>query len=262
MSLGKSCVDVVVPVFNGRETIVQALQSALAQEGNVLGKIIVVDDGSTDGTAGVVAAIGSEKIHLIGTKNNGVAAARNLGITQSSAQWVAFLDADDLWEKNKLKTQLLAAAKTDSEFVCGSVNGKPSGPSGPISAFTLWKGNFVATSSVLVKREILMQVAPVFRTNMTFAEDYLAWLKCLTLTRGYYVSSNLATYIISARPRYSWSQILKSLFLLNITFSRFVWRTRCGLANKILLPVLLAAGSAVSIFSITKRYLRSRHQTA
>lgn len=262
MSLGNACVDVVVPVFNGRETISHALRSALAQEGKLLGKIIVVDDGSTDGTAAVVTAIGSEKIQLIATKNNGVAAARNLGIAQSSAQWVAFLDADDLWEKDKLQTQLLAAAETDSEFICGSVNGKPSCPSGPISAFALWRGNFVATSSVLVKREILMQVAPVFSTSMTFAEDYLAWLKCLTLTRGYYVSSNLATYILSARPRYNWGQILKNLFLLNIAFSGFVWRARCSLTKKILLPALLAIGSAVSIISIAKRFFRSRYKPA
>jgi glycosyltransferase involved in cell wall biosynthesis len=262
MSLDKACVDVVVPVFNGRDTIVRALQSVLVQEGELLARIVVVDDGSTDGTAGVVTEMGSEKIYLISTKNSGVAAARNLGIGQSSAQWVAFLDADDLWEKGKLQTQLLTASETGSEFICGSVNGKPSGPSGSISAFTLWRGNFVATSSVLVKREVLMRVTPVFSTNMTFAEDYLAWLKCLTLTRGYYVSSNLATYILSARPRYNWGQILKNLVFLNIAFSRFVWRTRCGLAKKTLLPLLLAAGSAVSIFSIAKRYLRSRHQTA
>jgi len=262
MSLDKACVDVVVPVFNGRDTIVRALQSALLQEGELLARIIVVDDGSTDGTAGVVTAMGSEKIYLISTKNNGVAAARNLGIGQSSAQWVAFLDADDLWEKEKLQTQLLAASETGSEFICGSVNGKPSGPSGPISAFTLWRGNFVATSSVLVKRDVLTRVAPVFNTNMTFAEDYLAWLKCLALTRGYYVSSNLATYVHSAKPRYNWGQILKNLVFLNIAFSSFVWRTRCSLAKKILLPALLFAGSAVSIFSIAKRYLRSRHQTA
>ncbi len=262
MRLGDACVDVVIPVFNGRETIVDALQSVLAQDGELLARIIVVDDGSTDGTARVVTAIGSEKIHLIGTKNNGVAAARNLGIGQSSAQWVAFLDADDLWEKDKLQTQLLAAAESGSEFICGTVNGKPSGPSGPISAFTLWKGNFVATSSVLVKREILMQVDPVFSTNMTFAEDYLAWLKCLTLARGYYVSSNLATYILSTKPRYDWGQIMKNLVLLNVAFLRFIWRTRSGFAKKILLPLMLAAGSAVSVLSITKRYLRSRRQTA
>ena len=93
----------------------------------------------------------------------------------------------------------------------------------------------MATSSVLVKREILLQSAPVFKTGMAFAEDYLTWLKCLTLTPGYYVSANLATYTLSARPRYYWNQILKNLVLLNMGFTAFVWRSRSALSKKMLL---------------------------
>ncbi len=252
-------VDVVVPVFNGSATIEAALRSVLAQDGDLLNKIIVVDDGSTDGSAEVVAAIGSEKIRMFRTSNNGVASARNLGIKQSTAEWVAFLDADDLWENNKLQAQILAAAETGSGFICGTVNGQPISPSRSITAYSLWRGNFVATSSVLVKREILLQSAPVFRPGMAFAEDYLAWLKCLTLTPGYYVSANLATYILSTRPRYDWKQILKNLMLLNMAFTIFVWRTRSALSKKTLLPALLLVGSAISLFSIVKRFLRSHH---
>lgn len=259
MSMERGSVDVVVPIFNGRDTIEAALRSVLAQDGDLLHEIIVVDDGSTDGSAEVVMAIGSEKIRLFRTSNHGVACARNLGIERSSAEWIAFLDADDLWEENKLRTQIQAAADFGSGFICGTVNDLPISRSRPISAFSLWRGNFVATSSVLVKREILLQSAPVFKTGMAFAEDYLAWLKCLTLTPGYYVSANLATYILSARPRYDWRQILKSLVLLNVTFTTFVWRTHSGLAKKILLPVSLLVGSAISLFSILKRFLRSRH---
>lgn len=259
MSMKLGSVDVVVPVFNGRATIEAALRSALAQEGELLNEIIVVDDGSTDGSAEVVAAIGSDKIRLFRTSNQGVACARNLGIARSTAEWVAFLDADDLWEKNKLQAQIQAAADTGSGFICGTVNGQPISRSRPISAFSLWRGNFVATSAVLVQRRILLQSAPVFSTGMAFAEDYLAWLKCLTLTPGYYVSTNLATYILSAQPRYNWRLILKNLVLLNMSFTIFVWRTHSALAKKILLPVSLLAGSAISIFSIVKRFVRSHH---
>jgi glycosyltransferase involved in cell wall biosynthesis len=259
MKRERRSVDVVIPVFNGRSTIEAALRSVLAQDGGLLNEIIVVDDGSTDGSAEVVAAIGSDKIRLFRTSNHGVASARNLGIERSTAEWIAFLDADDLWEKHKLQAQIQAAADTDAGFVCGTVNGQPISRSRPISAFSLWRGNFVATSSVLVKREILLQSAPVFRTGMAFAEDYLAWLKCLTLTPGYYVSANLATYILSARPRYDWGQILKNLALLNMAFTMFIWRTHSAPAKKILLPVSLLAGSVISIFSIVKRFLHSHH---
>jgi glycosyltransferase involved in cell wall biosynthesis len=259
MSKALGSVDVVVPVFNGRATIEAALRSVLAQEGDLLNEIIVVDDGSTDGSAEVVAAIGSDKIRLFRTSNHGVASARNLAIERSTAEWIAFLDADDLWEKNKLKAQIQTAADTGAGFICGTVNDQPISRSRPISAFSLWRGNFVATSAVLVQRKILLQSAPVFSTGMAFAEDYLAWLKCLTLTPGYYMSANLATYILSARPRYNWRLILKNLVLLNMSFTIFVWRTHSALAKKILLPVSLLAGSAISIFSIVKRFMRSHH---
>lgn len=250
-------IDVVVPVFNSRATIEATLRSALAQNGGLLNRIIVVDDGSTDGSAEVAAAIGSAKIRVFRTRNNGVASARNFGIQQSTADWVAFLDADDLWEKNKLQAQSHAATENGSGFICGTVNHQPVSRSRPISAFSLWRGNFVATSSVLVKREILLQSTPVFSTGMAFAEDYLAWLKCLTLTPGYYVSANLATYTLSARPRYNWNQILKNLVLLNMGFTAFVWRSRSALSKKMLLTVSLLVGSAISLFSIMKRFLRS-----
>lgn len=259
MSMERGVVDVVIPVFNGSTTIEAALRSVLIQDGNLLNEIIVVDDGSTDGSAAIVEAVGSEKIRIFRTRNNGVATARNMGIQQSTAEWIAFLDADDLWEKNKLQTQILAAGETGSGFICGTVNGQAISRSRPITAYSLWRGNFVATSSVLVKREVLLQSSPVFRTGMAFAEDYLAWLKCLTLTPGYYVSANLATYILSARPRYKWMRILKNLALLNMVFTLFVWHTRSSWTKKILLPASLLAGSVITIFSIAKRFLQSRH---
>ncbi len=258
MSGSSNCIDVIVPVFNGRDTIVEALQSALAQDGRVLNKIFVIDDGSTDGTPDVVSALDNEKIHLILTLNSGVAAARNRGIKESSAQWVAFMDADDVWVKEKLVIQLNAAAATSSGFVCGAVNGVPVMPSKQISLLSLWNGNFVATSTVLVKREVLLQVLPVFNKDMAFAEDYLAWIKCLMLTNGYYVSENLATYNLSEVPRYTWRVILKNIIRLNIESTSFLWSGHFSLFLKIIFPFIQLAGSCSSLFSIAKRFFNAR----
>ena len=101
--------DVVIPVFNGRETIRAALASVSAQQGNWVHRIIVVDDGSSDDTAQVIQNLGSPLIELERTTNQGVARARNLGIERSTAEWVAFLDADDVWMPGKLQAQLAAA---------------------------------------------------------------------------------------------------------------------------------------------------------
>ena len=194
--------SIIIPAFNSAATLARAIESVLIQSWPAY-EIIVVDDGSTDATAEVARQFG-DMIYLIQQTNSGVSAARNAGAAVATGDWLAFLDADDLWEKNKLLAQLAAAVATSSGFVCGAINGNPVMPSGQISAFNLWKGNFVATSTVLVKREILLQLLPVFNTTMAFAEDYLAWIKCLMLTKGYYVAENLATYILSTTPRYNW----------------------------------------------------------
>jgi glycosyltransferase involved in cell wall biosynthesis len=251
------CVDVVIPVFNGRETIRAALASVLAQQGDWVHRIIVVDDGSIDDTAQVVQSLSSPLIDLVRTPNQGVARARNLGIEKSSAEWVAFLDADDVWMPGKLQAQLAAAQEHDAGFVCGSVSAQSVMPSGPISAKVLARGNFVATSSVLVKRSVLEQIRPVFTPGMSFAEDYLAWLKCVTLTRGYYISTKLVDYILSERPRYRWGQIMRNIVAMNFRYARFLRQIGAGPTQRLGLVFAVFHGSLRSVLSIMKRFIRS-----
>lgn len=252
-----SCVDVVIPVFNGQETIQAALESVLAQQGVCISKVIVVDDGSTDGTAEVVENLGSALIQFVRTENQGVAAARNLGIEKTTAQWVAFLDADDLWMPGKLETQLVAAFEHDAGFVCSSISSQSTMVSGLISTRLLAGGNFVATSSVLVKRDVLLQAHPVFAPGMSFAEDYLAWLKSVTLTRGYYISTKLVDYIVSDHPRYHWGQILPNLVFLNFRYAKFLRKLGASPPQRLELGVVLLLGTLRSVLSIIKRFIGS-----
>lgn len=96
-------VDVVVPMRNGAATILRTLESVLAQTWKP-SQIIIVDGGSTDGSANLIPSI--PEIKLIVTPTAGVSHARNLGIQASSAQYVAFLDCDDLWSPDKLRRQM------------------------------------------------------------------------------------------------------------------------------------------------------------
>ena len=251
------CVDVVIPVFNGRETIRAALLSVLAQQGDWVHRIIVVDDGSSDDSAQVVQSLGSPQIELVRIPNQGVARARNLGVEKSTAEWVAFLDADDVWVPGKLQVQLSAAQEHDVGFVCASVNALAVMASGPISVKVLARGNFVATSSVLVKRCVLEQIPPVFTPGMSFAEDYLAWLKCVTLTPGYYLSTKLVDYILSERPRYHWFQILRNLVSVNVSYAGFLRQIDAGLVQRLGLGVAVFLGTLRSVLSIIKRFIRS-----
>jgi glycosyltransferase involved in cell wall biosynthesis len=93
-----------------------ALASARAQE-QVDVEIIVVDDGSTDGTADHVSQLGDERVRVLRhEQSRGVAAARNAGIAAARGRWISFLDDDDLWSPRKLRAQLDAAAQADAVF--------------------------------------------------------------------------------------------------------------------------------------------------
>jgi glycosyltransferase involved in cell wall biosynthesis len=108
-SIPTPVVTVVVPAYNAQATLAETLDSALAQTCRDI-EVIVVDDGSSDQTAGLVAAYAARdaRVRLIEQSNGGVARARNTGIAEARGAFVAPLDADDLWRPDKLERQLKA----------------------------------------------------------------------------------------------------------------------------------------------------------
>jgi len=101
---GPPLVSLVIPAYNGRALIGRTIESILAQTWPAV-EIIVVDDGSTDGTADVVARFG-DRVRFLRQKNSGTAAARNLGLQQAKGEFFAVLDQDDLWMPHKLERQM------------------------------------------------------------------------------------------------------------------------------------------------------------
>jgi glycosyltransferase involved in cell wall biosynthesis len=97
-------VSVIIPAFNAEKTIARAVDSVLAQTYSPV-EVIVVDDGSTDGTRGICESYG-DKITYIHQANKGVSAARNKGIQTASGEYIGFLDADDRYLPEKLEHQL------------------------------------------------------------------------------------------------------------------------------------------------------------
>jgi glycosyltransferase involved in cell wall biosynthesis len=97
-------VSVIIPVFNGERFLRDAVESVLAQEYSPV-EIIIVDDGSTDGTEAVAKSL-PETIRYLHQTNQGPAAARNRGIEHAQGSLIAFADADDLWPEAKLQLQL------------------------------------------------------------------------------------------------------------------------------------------------------------
>jgi len=110
-------ISVVIPVYNGSKYLPDALASVVNQTLKPY-EIIVVDDGSTDGSADIAKAFG-EKIIVLSQANRGESAARNVGINAASGDWIAFLDADDVWLPEKLERQ---SVYCDDETDCIHTN--------------------------------------------------------------------------------------------------------------------------------------------
>src|SRR3954470_765888 len=102
-------VSAIIPTFNRRQYIQRAIDSVLAQTLPV-DEIIVIDDGSTDGTAEAVEAWYGSRIRVIRQENSGVSGARRRGIQEARGEWIAFLDSDDEWIPERT-AQLLHAAE-------------------------------------------------------------------------------------------------------------------------------------------------------
>ncbi len=109
--------SVIISVFNAERYLAAAIESVLGQT-SPPDELIVVDDGSTDGSAMVAAGYG-DSVHLLRQENRGTGAGRNRGIDAAAGELVAFLDADDLWEPGKLAHQsaiLLDRPELDAVF--------------------------------------------------------------------------------------------------------------------------------------------------
>lgn len=102
--MSAALVSCIVPVFNGERYLGEAIGSILAQSHRPL-EVIIVDDGSTDSTPQVAAGFGDE-VRYLRQDNRGVGSARNRGIDEARGEYLAFLDADDLWGSEKLRRQL------------------------------------------------------------------------------------------------------------------------------------------------------------
>lgn len=97
-------ISVVIPTYNRKQALFRAIDSVIAQTRDAA-EIIVVDDGSTDGTSEAIAGLDAPTVRLVKQKNAGASAARNRGIREAKAEWIAFLDSDDTWLPEKLQRQ-------------------------------------------------------------------------------------------------------------------------------------------------------------
>ncbi len=115
----KKKISVVIPAYNAAEFIVETVESVLCQSHDNF-EVIVVDDGSKDHTHELVATTFGERIRLLKKPNGGVSSARNMGVAEASGDYIAFLDADDIWHPDKLLVQARALELFPESGVCYS----------------------------------------------------------------------------------------------------------------------------------------------
>lgn len=191
-------VSVVIPVYNASKTINRCLSSVYGQTYKDY-EVIIVNDGSTDSSQKLIEDLmesSSIPVKLINQENKGVSVARNIGIQEARGKYIAFLDSDDEWEKEKLEIQMkviesfpeiaLLGTASNEVLIMGTGKGLCQ-----VSVFRTLFRCYFNTSAVLAKKEALLE-AGLFPLSMSHSEDLYLWVKIAGVQPAFYLDWNLA----------------------------------------------------------------------
>jgi glycosyltransferase involved in cell wall biosynthesis len=222
-------VSIILPVYNREAFVARAIDSALAQSYPHF-ELIVIDDGSTDGTARVLESFG-ERIRVIEQAHAGAYAARNRGLRHARGELIAFADSDDVWFPDRLESQVPLMARAEVGLVFGDAThvlpcgtgsqpvrrpqggrwrgrGRVENPShigltcfrvapprrGRVAAHFAWCC-FVPTCTALVRRRCLDEIGG-FDESSALSADYLAWFRIALRYELDYVDRPVAEYMV------------------------------------------------------------------
>jgi len=201
--------SVIIPTYNSKVSLLNAINSVLSQTYTDF-EILIIDDGSTDGTEQIVEKIYDERISYELQKNSGGPAnPRNKGISKATGDWVCFLDADDYWSSEKLEVcydeinqnvdfifhDLFLIGDNKNAFKKRKLKGRDL--STPIIEDLLINGNPISTSSVMIRRSILENLTGFDENNNVIAaEDFKFWMQISTKTQKFkYLNKTLGYYL-------------------------------------------------------------------
>ena len=192
-------ISVVIPSYNRREFLKRSIDSAINQTKKPL-EIIVVDDGSTDGTETVIKS-DYDFVKFIKQKNKGVSAARNIGIKVSIGEWICFLDSDDEWKKDKLEKQINAMKSNPGYkfFHSNEIWIKNGLRINQKKKHKKYGGDIfdkcldmcrISPSSVMIDKTVFDEVGN-FNENLVVCEDYELWLRICDKYRVFFIDEPL-----------------------------------------------------------------------
>lgn len=212
-------ISVIIPCYNAEEYILKTVNTVLNQTYSEI-ELIVVDDCSSDNTKIVLNDLiqkGKIKYHRLLENYGGPSKPRNIGIRMAKGSWIAFLDADDLWHPNKLEIQIKSLVQHDFKFCCTNkfdfINltelSKINAVFGfwKISYVTILLKDFIPTSSVIIKSDILKELNFNESKSLISVEDYDLWIRVIANGHNCLKLKSYLTYY-----RISENQISKNKF--------------------------------------------------
>ena len=192
-------ISVVIPSYNRKDFLKRSIDSAINQTKKPL-EIIVVDDGSTDGTEAMIKS-DYDFVKFIKQKNKGVSAARNIGIKVSIGEWICFLDSDDEWKKDKLEKQINAMKSNPGYkfFHSNEIWIKNGLRINQKKKHKKYGGDIfdkcldmcrISPSSVMIDKTVFDEVGN-FNEDLVVCEDYELWLRICDKYRVFFIDEPL-----------------------------------------------------------------------
>jgi len=253
-------VSVVLPVYNRAATVARAVESVLAQSFRDF-ELIVVDDGSTDGSRAAVEAFGPQ-VRLFVQPNAGPYAARNTALRHARGELIAFIDSDDAWRPHFLASLVaLLTRKPEAGLVFGDARVvTPAGP-GSMTMFKvsppsrghvaadLTRWNFVPTITALVRRRCLEEIGGFAEAPL--AADYLAWFRIALHHELDFVDDVVADYTV--HPGGISAQLGRSLATRIELFSHELKQTSDPATRSLLRRILFNCSVSLALAALRGR---------
>ena len=266
-------ISVIIPVFNGEQTIRETIHSVLEQTFSDF-ELIIINDGSQDATLAIAEEFSDPRIKIFSYQNSGLAASRNRGIAKATGDYVSFIDADDLWTPNKLKAQYQALQENSGAAVAYSwtncINkrsrflrrGYYLSFSGDVYRYLLLTNFLENGSNPLIRHQALKAVGG-FDESLKSAEDWEMYLRLAAHYHFVAVSSVQVLYRISeqtmstntTRMEGETLKVIERVFKQAPKSLQYLKPYSLGNLYKILLYKALESSSEKSKRLVARRYL-------
>lgn len=190
-------ISVIIPVYNSRDTIIDCIKSVINQTRyDLIGEILIVDDGSQDGSSELVNCMfpNNTKLKILKKINGGVSSARNLGIKKATGDWIALLDSDDCWKPQKIEAQWDTINRFPDICFIGTNRNDENCHRGKkiddnlfvLSLKDILISTWPHTSTVLIKKTVFDDVGG-FNEKFRYSEDAELWNRIALKYKLYYI---------------------------------------------------------------------------